>query len=320
MFMNRYLSLQLYKNIGKRGEEKLGKAYVAIVGIGALGTVCSDLLARSGIGKILLIDRDFVELSNLQRQVLFDENDIGKPKPHVAKEKLKKINSEINIVSKCEDINHNNVSMLGKPNIIIAATDNMESRFILNDYCLKNNIPLVYGGAVSDKGSIFAVIPNGPCLRCIFPGAAEETCDTSGILNSCSAIIGSMMANEAIKYLVNGANEDSLIYFNVWTNEFSKIKVKKNSGCPACRGNYQYLDGEIKTKTVSLCGQGAYHINGQKKDLVVISKKLSKLGDVQKFSGILHFRKITLFEDGRAIIKAGTENEARKIYSKYIGN
>jgi molybdopterin-synthase adenylyltransferase len=318
--MDRYLSQRLYKNIGKKGQYKLKKASAAIIGIGALGTTCAELLARAGVGKITLIDRDIVELSNLQRQVLFDEADIGKPKAAAAKEKLSKINSEVEITAKNEDLDYKNVKIVGRPNIVIAATDNMESRFLLNDYCLKNNIPLVYGGAVEDRGSIFSVIKGRPCLRCIFHGSTEETCDNSGILNTCSLITGSMMAGEAIKIIISGNSEKGLLCFNVWVNSFSKIKVKNNPKCPACMGNYQYLEGEIKTKTVSLCGQGTYHIRGNKKNLFELSKKLSKLGEIKKFGNVIQFDKLTLFEDGRAIIKASSEKEAKATYSKYIGN
>jgi adenylyltransferase/sulfurtransferase len=318
--MDRYLSQRLYKNIGKEGQNKLKKAAVAIIGIGALGTVCAELLARAGVGKLLLVDRDIVELSNLQRQVLFDESDIGKPKADAAKEKLSKINSEVKIEAKSEDIDYKNVNLVVRPDIIIAATDNMESRFLLNDYCLKNKIPLIYGGAVEDRGSVFSVIKGQPCLRCIFPGNTEETCDNSGILNTCSSIIGSMMAGEAIKIITKGRGEKNLLHLNVWENTFSKIKTKKNPKCPACKGDYQYLKGEIKTKTFSLCGHGSYNIKGNKKNLSEISEKLSKLGKIKKLGNVIQFEKITLFEDGRAMIKAKSEKEAKAIYSKYIGN
>jgi molybdopterin-synthase adenylyltransferase len=318
--MDRYLSQRLYKNIGKKGQDRLKKDHVLIVGVGALGTICAELLVRAGIGKLTLIDRDIIELSNLQRQLLFDEEDIGKPKAYVAKEKLSKINSEIKINEKSEDIDYKNVKGIGHPDILIAATDNMESRFLLNDYCLKNKIPLIYGGAVADKGSVFSVISPSPCLRCVFPGSAEETCDNSGILNTNSSIIGSMMAGETIKILTNGIKEKSLVYFNVWDNTFSKIKVRKNPKCPACKGNYQYLKGEIKTKYVLLCGQETYQIKGKKKNLLELSKKLSKLGEVKKTGKVLQFGKITLFEDGRAIIKTRSEKEAKTSYSRYIGN
>jgi molybdopterin-synthase adenylyltransferase len=318
--MDRYLSQRLYKNIGKKGQDRLKKAHVLIIGVGALGTICAELLVRAGIGKLTLIDRDIIELSNLQRQVLFDEEDIGKPKAHVAKEKLSKINSETEINEKGEDIDYKNLKMIGHPDMLIAATDNMESRFLLNDYCLKNKIPLVYGGAVADRGSVFSVISSGPCLRCVFPGSTEETCDNSGILNTNSSIIGSMMAGEAIKILTRGINTKELIHLNVWENILSKIKVNKNPKCPACKGNYQYLKGEIKTKFVSLCGQETYQIKGKRKNLLELSKKLSNLGETKRLGNVLQFSKITIFENGRAIIKAKSEKEAKLIYSRYIGN
>jgi molybdopterin-synthase adenylyltransferase len=318
--MDRYLSQRLYKNIGKQGQVKLKKAEVAIIGIGALGTICAELLVRAGIGKLVLIDRDLIELSNLQRQFLFDERDLGRQKAEVAKEKLIKINSEVKIAAKNEDINFKTVNFVGKPDIIVAATDNMESRFLLNDYCLKSKITLIYGGAVEDKGSIFTIIPNGPCLRCIFPGATGETCDNSGILNACSAIIGSMMAAEVIKVIVKGDIKKYTLYFNTWENTFSKIKVRKSHRCPACNGDYQYLNGEIVTKTIFLCGNAAYQIRGERKDLAALAKKLTKLGEVKRFGNVLYFKEVTLFADGRAIVKAKSEKEAKSLYSRYIGN
>jgi molybdopterin/thiamine biosynthesis adenylyltransferase len=235
--MDRYLSQRLYKNIGKKGQEKLKKASVCVVGIGGLGTICSGLLVRAGVGRITLFDGDIVDLSNLQRQVLYDEKDVGKPKAQAAKGKLSKINSEIEIKAESEDIGYKNVNLLGKPDIVITATDNMENKFLLNDYCLKNKIPLIYGGAIEGRGSIFTVIPGRACLRCIFSGSSGETSAQLGILNSCSSIIGSMMAGAAVKLIVTGESETDLIHFNVWDNSFSKIKVKKKKNCSVCKGN-----------------------------------------------------------------------------------
>jgi adenylyltransferase/sulfurtransferase len=318
--MDRYLSQRLYKNIGKSGQAILKNSSVAIIGLGALGTVCADLLARAGVSSILLVDRDYVELTNLQRQTLYDESDVGRPKAAAAKERLEKINSEIRIEARSEDINSITCDQLGRPDLVIAATDNMESRLILNDYCVKNGIPLVYGGAVEDLGSVFTFIPGGPCLRCIFHGSTEGTCDNSGIISSCSSIIGSMMAGAAIKTLIKKQEGAEFLHLNAWTSDLSKITVKKDPACPACNGKFQYLGGEIKTKVITLCGNGTYHINGNKKDLTELARRLSKIGEVKRLGNVIHFKDITLFDDGRAIIKAPTEKQAKSLYSRYVGN
>lgn len=317
--MDRYSRQLLYKNIGKEGQSRLLKAKVCVIGIGALGTVCSELLARAGIGSLYLVDRDFVEQNNLQRQLLFDETDIGKPKAEAASARLSAINSGIEIRYRISDIDHNNISFIGRPDVILVCTDNMESRFLVNDYCRKNSIKWIYGAAVEDRGSIYNVTPERPCLRCIFKGSSDETCDTSGVLNAASAITGSMMANEAIKIILGDEFEKQLIMFNIWGNDFEKIKTKENKDCPACNKNYEYLSGNKQTKTVKLCGQGTYQIKGNVKNIDAVLAKFSKLGKVTRLSGIMHFKDITLFDDGRAIIKADSEAEARKKYSSYFG-
>jgi adenylyltransferase/sulfurtransferase len=319
--MDRYSRQHLYKNIGKSGQKKLSHSSICIIGIGALGTVAADLLARAGIGKLHLVDRDFIEISNLQRQTLFDESDIGKLKADTAKIKLEKTNSEVHISSSNTDLDHTNISdHIGLPDLILGCTDNMESRFLINDYCKKYKIPWIYGGAVSDKGSVYNILPSSPCIRCVFPGQGEETCDTAGILNSAAHIVSGIMANEAIKILVSKAAEDMLIHIDVWKNEFIKIRVQKNKDCPACKGNYQYLTGKIGIKTVKLCGRGVFQIKGKKKNLLELKKKFEKIGKAVSFSGIVHFNGISVFEDGRAIIKAKTIEEAKSLYSRYIGN
>ena len=184
--MNRYHRQELYEAIGKQGQKKIGKAIVAIVGIGALGSVSSELLCRAGIGKLILIDRDFVDLTNLQRQVLYEESDIGKPKAIAAEEHLKKINSEINIQSHVIDLNFRNIEdILKEANIIIDGTDNLETRFLINEYSLKCKKPWVHGSAIQDKGFVMSFSGNAPCFQCIIKEAdVSGTCDTVGITNS----------------------------------------------------------------------------------------------------------------------------------------
>jgi molybdopterin/thiamine biosynthesis adenylyltransferase len=318
--MDRYSSQQLYKNIGKKGQKKLSNSSVCIIGIGALGTVCIELLVRAGVGRICIIDRDFIELTNLQRQTLFEEKDIGKAKATTAKRKLKRINSEIRIEAKIDELSYKNAnSIIKHPDIILACTDNMESRFLINDYSLKNRIPWIYGAVLGEKGSVYVIDTKGPCFRCIFKGAESETCDTIGILNTTSTIIGSMMANETLKYLLGKKYEHELIYIDIWRNKFENYKVKKRENCESCNGNFQYLNGEKQTSVVKICGEGIYQFKS-KHNFLELEKKLKRVDDIQIFFGLFHFRNLTIFHDGRVIVKAENEKKARSDYSKYIGN
>ena len=219
----RYIRQQIFEEIGKKGQEKLGKSSAAIVGLGALGSVSAQLLARAGIGRLVLVDRDIVELSNLQRQPLFDENDVGKPKALAAKEKLAKINSEAEVQFFIDDLNYENIGEILGRNIglILDCTDNLETRFLINDFSVKNKIPFIYSSAVGSKGYVFNVIPDKTaCLRCFLKEAAAlDTCETAGVLNTITGLIPSIQANEAIKILLKKGNpEKNLLFFDVWKN------------------------------------------------------------------------------------------------------
>jgi len=245
----RYIRQEISGEIGKNGQEKLRKSTAAIVGVGALGSVSAELLARAGIGKLLLIDRDIVELSNLQRQSLFDENDIGKPKALAAKEHLSKINSDVEINFFIEDLNFENIRKILNKNIdlVLDCTDNLETRFLINDFSIKNNLPFIYSSAVGSKGYVFNIIPNKtPCLRCFLKEASQlDTCETAGVLNSITNLISSIQSNEAIKILLGKGYEKNLLFFDVWKNDMSKIKINKNKSCICCNiKNYEYLDGK----------------------------------------------------------------------------
>lgn len=317
--MNRYSRQLLYKNIGAAGQSLFKKAKVSIIGVGALGTVCAELLARAGIGTIFLVDRDYVELGNLQRQTLFDESDIGKPKASAASAKLSIINSEIKINYLISDIDYKNINLIGKPDLILACTDNMESRFLVNDYCRQKKIAWIYGAAISDRGSVYDVMPNGPCIRCLFKGSSGETCDTSGILNTASTITAGIMSNEALKIILGKPHEDKLLMMDFWGNDYSKIKVKKKTKCMSCNGKYEYLSGKIRSSAVKLCGTGSYQIKGSPVDIIKLSGRLKSVGKVILLNGIMHFDDITLFSDGRAIIRAESEKDAKKKYAGLFG-
>ena len=330
-YPSRYSRQILFNEIGENGQALLAKSKVAVLGVGALGTVISELLCRAGVGTLMLIDRDCVELSNLQRQVLFEEKDVGNVKAETAKQKLLNINSGINVEAFVVDITHKNIStIIGKPTIIIDCTDNLETRYLLNDYCKKYHIPWIYGGGISSIGNVFMIDnkKGRPCFSCIFPNAkAEGTCDTIGVINSLTTVIASIQANECIKFIVGAEYEKNLLRINVWNNSFDKIIVKQRKSCKVCRAHYEYLEGNKQQNIVKYCSSGQYQIYGEKKELKSLTKRLKKLGKVTSFLGCLHFKinnnnnngTITLFKDGRCLINAKSIEEAKSAYAKYVG-
>ncbi len=349
----RYKRQEIFKEIGRKGQDKLRKSTVAIIGLGALGSASSELLARAGIGKLILIDRDIVELSNLQRQSLYDESDIGKPKALAAKEKLNKINSEVEINIFIDDLNFNNISELisidgksnneksntkninkkinnkkNKINLILDCTDNLETRFLINDFSVKNNIPFLYSSAVGSKGYVFNVVPdkNNPCLRCFLREATQlDTCETYGVLNTIVNLISSTQVNEAIKILLDKNYEKNLLFFDIWKNELLKLKVNKNKDCLCCVKNYfEYLSGKKSSKIIKMCGNEIFQIKTKsidKKQFNDLKNKLKKIGKIIDFGYCANFNNnLTIFQDGRALIKAKDEKEAKSLYSKLVGN
>jgi len=331
---DRYSRQTLLKKITEEGQEKLAKSHVVIIGCGALGATIANNLARSGIGYIKIVDRDIVELNNLQRQNLFDEEDIGFPKALVAVKKLKKINSEIIIESVVDDVNLGNIeSIIKNMDVVIDGTDNMLIRFLMNDACIKHKIPWIYGGAVETHGMTMNIIPHKtPCFRCIvqdIPDAGSlPTCDTVGVLNSIPSIIASIESTEAIKILLNkDINRDFLMY-DVWDHDFHKIKIKKRKDCKCCvQHNFEFLNAKKKETAISLCGSGAIQITpatNMKISFEELGKKLQKSGDVHIHEVVLRFRipgyELNIFSSGRAII-IGTNDKkiAKSLYAKYVG-
>ncbi len=333
MDMKRYSRQTLFKGLSKNDQKKLYKSRIAIIGIGATGSVTAELLARAGLGTITLVDRDYIEKSNLQRQTLFDEEDIGKAKAEVAKEKLGKINSDIKIKTVTCDINVTNIQKIvdGK-DLMIDCTDNMETRFLINDCSMKHKIPWIYTAAIGSKGATMSLVPeDNPCFRCVFkdmPKGILETCETSGVLNSASTAIASFAAAEAIKILTGKKHSKTLTYIDVWNQRMDRIEVKKRSECPSCNGNYEFLEKKRESQTISSCGKNAYQIipaKPKKLDLVKLFPRFKNEGTASIFGPILHFRKdgteISIFSDGRAIIKnAKNKSDAERLYSHYIGN
>ncbi|MDR4503355.1 MAG: ThiF family adenylyltransferase [Candidatus Scalindua sp.] len=317
------------------------QSYAVVVGCGALGSVSASYLVRAGIGHIRILDRDFIEESNLQRQILFDEDDINSnlPKAVVARNKLKRVNSDITIEGIVVDVNHTNIEDLVKgADIILDGTDNFETRFLINDVCVKNNIPWIYGACIGSKGLTMNIIPSeSPCLRCVFdilPQAGTfPTCNTAGIIGPIASIIASIQVTEAFKILIRDFESTSkrLFDIDVWNTKFKQLDVqdlRKLNDCPTCRlNNYEFLNAEEGVLTTLLCGKNAIQVtyrNAGKTNIQQLAQRLRLARDVSCNDFMLRFKVndfgFTLFPDGRAII-TGTEdkNTAKSLYAKYLG-
>lgn len=326
----RYNRQELLKEIGEKGQELLKNSSIAVLGIGAIGTTAAQLLARAGIGRLALFDRDIVELHNLQRQNMFTEADCSKPKAAVAAEHLKKINSAILIEPHATDINWETIEILKNHDLILDCTDNMETRFLLNDFCVKNNKPWIYAAAVGTKGRVFVFSQKkaAPCFCCLFPlpkPGSLETCDTVGVLNTITTTIAALQVTEAIKLLTKQPITEELIAYDIWNHSFEKIQVKKKKGCLCCeKKQFAFLEGKKETSAIKLCGQGRIQIKGKQPSVQELEKRLKSVGKITVSDYGIHFvsndADFFLFADGRCLIKAATKEEAQSIYRKYIGN
>ncbi|MBE3136575.1 MAG: ThiF family adenylyltransferase [Thermoplasmata archaeon] len=332
---DRYSRHILLKTIRKQGQERLTKSRVVIIGCGALGTTITNNLVRSGVGFVRIADRDIVELSNLQRQMLFDEDDIGSPKAIAAVRKLEKINSEVIIEPVVDDVTYRNIEDIIKTmDVVIDGTDNMLIRFLMNDACVKHTIPWVYGGAIETYGMTMNIIPTkSPCFRCLvpdIPGIGElPTCDTVGVLTTIPTIIGSLQSTEVLKILLRKKDVNkNLITYDVWNHSFESIQIKKNPHCECCgKHHYEFLKGKLKEDIISLCEKGAIQISPVKKTTVSfdeLEKKLRNVGEIENRKIILRCKirnyELNIFQNGRAII-IGTNDKkiAKSLYAKYIG-
>ena len=318
---NKYSRQEIFERIGRKGQEKIRKASVAIVGLGALGTVAADQLARAGIGKLILIDRDYIEESNLQRQTLYNEDDIGKFKAETAAKKLEKVNSDVKIDFFVNDLSHRNIGKLLVADIVMDCTDNLYTRYLINDYCKKNKIKWIYSAAIKDYGNVMAILPDKACFRCIFEESeSDETCDTAGIINTASATIASIAVTQAVKLILNEKFEQELIRFDIWNNSITRIKAKKNENCLVCSGNYEYLQGKKEKNTIRYCGNNNYQFYLKNINFNHIKTKLKKVGDIKETDFCFMFEGMTVFNDGRILIKDKSPERAKSLISKYIGD
>ncbi len=335
----RYSRQELLPQIGQEGQRRLTSSRVLVLGIGALGGHLASTMVRAGVGHVRLVDRDFIETNNLQRQPLFDEEDIatGLPKAVAAAEKLRRANSGVVIEAVVRDATAENIEeLLEGCDVVLDGSDNFELRFLLNDACLALRVPWIYGAAVGTHGMTMPFLPgDGPCFRCLLsqapPPGTEPTCDTAGILGTVPQVIAALQGTEAIKLLAGRRGElvRGLRYFDLWTGEVNTFALSRpEKDCPACsRGVYEFLRGRGQTVGARLCGRSAVQVTpgtASAPDLPELARRLSPLGTVQCSPHMLRFaaggREIALFPDGRAII-TGTSDpaEARALYARYVG-
>jgi molybdopterin/thiamine biosynthesis adenylyltransferase len=333
---DRYSRQTMFPAIGEQGQHKLGNSFAVIIGCGALGCSIATLLVRAGVGRVRIIDRDFIEYHNLQRQVLFDEKDVKDrlPKAIAAERHLKKVNSTVTIEGVVADINSANIEKLCRgADILLDGLDNLEARFLINDFSLKYKIPWIYGGAIASDGMTMTIIPDEtPCLRCISPVLPDRetvpTCETAGVINAAPVIIASLQATDAIRMLVGSANiTGKLTIVDVWNRMFNALAVHRREDCPACHGIYEYLDHKFQWKISPLCGQSraVQIVNATVGaiDLDKLAARLAQFGDAAKndfmLTAIIGKHEIIVFPDGRAIIKNTLDEKiAKELYLKYI--
>ncbi len=334
---DRYSRQVLFRGIGAEGQRRLHDARVAIVGCGATGSSVAQLLARSGVGTIRIIDRDYVEPSNLQRQALFDENDAAEslPKAIAAAKKIAAFNSEIVVEPQVADLAPGNIGqLLEGMQLILDGTDNFETRYLVNDYAVENSVPWIYAAAVGSYAVTLNVLPGQTaCLACIFPDSPRgtfETCETAGILNSAASLGASIEAAEALKILV-GANDKvrrTLLAFDIWSNEHSEISAAHpRPGCRACgERDFVHLAGQGRPH-ITLCGRNSVQIHERHRpvDFDEMTERLRPHGTVRHNDFVLKFWRdpyeLTLFPDGRAIIKGTTDTAvARSLYARFVGS
>jgi len=317
---SRYSRQEILPEIRESGQKKIEKATIAIIGLGALGTVAAELLARAGIGTLMLIDRDCIEQTNLQRQILYREKDIGRSKAIVAAERLEEINSKIKIMPSAIHVNSENITPLRNVDLILDCTDNIETRLLLNDFCKKEKKKWIYGAAIKTKGFCAFFEPNGPCFRCFMQEAALETCETAGVLNTITTTIAAFQTTLAIQSIIGERMEKKLYYFDSWKHIFRTLTLKRNKDCPVCRGKYVFLNKKEDAQLIKFCSTGRFQFKAKKINFALLKKRWKNLGPVEEDGQTLSFRDLLLFKDGRILIKAKTEEEAKILFSKWIGN
>ncbi len=336
----RYARQTLFAGIGQRGQERISQGRVLIVGCGALGTILANNLARAGVGSLRIADRDYVEGNNLQRQILYDENDVRRrmPKAIAAAEQLGRVNHLIHIEPLVTDVTADNIDeLLEGIDLVLDGTDNFETRYLLNEASVKLDIPWIYSGVIASYGVTMTIRPHDTaCLRCVFPErplpGTTPTCDTAGVLNGIVGVIAGIASTEALKLLVGSPQiAKGMTWVDLWQNTFDQIELPRQEDCPVCgQSQYEYLDAPLGEGGITLCGRNAVQVRPSIRgagpvDLESMAARLAPVGIVATNGFLLRLQvdgyDITLFPDARAIIK-GTDDTvvARSLYAKYIGN
>ena len=336
----RYSRQILFNGIGKEGQRRLGQSRALLVGCGALGSAHAEALARAGVGKLRIVDRDFVEASNLQRQTMFTEQDAAErtPKAVAAANHIGELNSEIEVEAEIADVNHSNIErLITDCDVVLDGTDNFATRYLINDACVKHEHNWIYGAAVGSYGVTMTIRPHQtPCLRCVFeeapPAASAPTCDTAGVIMPIISVVAAVQVSEALKLLTGdlAALHGSLMQFDVWRNEWRKINPGPPApDCPTCaEGKFQTLEAAGGDFAAVMCGRNAVQISPSQPtqvDFKALAERLSGAGEVKFNDYLLRFRtgefELTVFQDARSIIRGTDEMKtARSLYAKYIGN
>jgi adenylyltransferase/sulfurtransferase len=342
MQFDRYQRQMLLPQIGEQGQRRLGQSRALLVGCGALGSVIAEQLVRAGVGHLRIADRDIVELSNLQRQVLFDESDArdALPKAAAAARRLAQINSQVQVEAEIVDVDGANVERLARGcDVILDGTDNIETRYLLNDFSVKHSVPWIYSACVGTEGRVMTIVPGQtPCLRCIFPEppAASElpTCDTAGVLGPVASVVGSLQAIAAIKLLSGNLDAVSteMLTLEMWSNRIRSIDLRdaKRADCETCaRRKFPFLESSARDVVTRLCGRNAVQVRpaGHDKPLGLesIESRLSRVGRVSRSEYLVRCElpeslQLTVFGDGRMIVHGtGDAARARSLYARYLG-
>jgi len=337
----RYIRQTIFAPIGKEGQRRIAMARVAVVGCGALGSSVADQLARAGVGFLRLIDRDFVEIHNLQRQALYTESDVlnRMPKALAAFDRLSAVNSQIEIEPVVDDLNSGNAArLLEDVDLIVDGTDNFETRYLINDFAVANRRPWIYGGVIGSYGMTMTIRPDvTACIRCVFPEApppgVAPTCDTAGVISPVVQVIASYEVAEALKFLVGAIDKlnDGMLAVDVWQLSIDRVPTgQPRPDCPCCGlRQFEFLDAPADDRETVLCGQDAVQVrlaHPNEIDLDQLARRLSGAGEVIRNKFLLRFtdaatdRELTVFPDGRAIVRGTTDgDEAKRLYATYIG-
>ncbi|MEW6720062.1 MAG: ThiF family adenylyltransferase [Thermodesulfobacteriota bacterium] len=334
----RYARQAVLPVVGREGQRRLAESTALIVGCGALGSAQAELLARAGVGKLVLVDRDVLELHNLQRQLLFDEQDVRDrlPKAVAAARRLRAVNSAIDVEAVVTDVTAANIGELLEPaSLALDGTDNIETRYLLNDAAVLAGKPWVYGGVLGTDGAVMAVRPgSGPCLRCVFPEPPEPgelpTCETQGVLNTAVAWVAALQATEAIRLLVGAPTDGPFLHtLDVWRGTATPVKVERLKDCVCCGlRRFEFLESGRGSSSTVFCGRNAVQVTPERSaapDFDRLREALSPLGEVTVNGLLLEFaadgHRLVVFPDGRVLVTGTTDTaRARSLVARYIGS